>query len=416
MMRDVAVVLALLVSVPVCVLWPWAGAVTWGWLGFMLPHRLVSGLAFGVYLGWIPVVATLVGLARAPARYPLPRSREMRLMLVFWAFCVLTTVAATQPQNAWPRFVELSRILVMMLAVMALSLERRRLELLMWLTALVLAWYALEGAAWVCWTGGAEPLYGPRASDIENNNDLAPALISVLPFFVFLGRHAPRAWMRRGALVLFAVTIVAILGTYSRGAVLGLGAVLLLLTAYRQWRGLAMAAIAFSVFFTCTNPQKWFDRVGTIFTYTQDKSASMRLDEWYVALRIGLDHPLLGAGFRPFTAGLYQRYIPGSHDYHDAHNLFLQVFAEHGFPGLALYVAVLGSTLLTLRRIARSPPTAPRATWSQDCARMLLIGLVGYVVDGLFECLSYRANLFDLLALSIMLNAVATPTPLESLP
>jgi hypothetical protein len=47
---------------------------------------------------------------------------------------------------------------------------------------------------------------------------------------------------------------------------------------------------------------------------------------------------------------------------------------------------------------------------------MLLIGLVGYVVDGLFECLSYRANLFDLLALSIMLNAVATPTPLESLP
>lgn len=406
-MRDIVVTLSLIVGVPFCFFFPWAGAMLWGWDGFMLPNRVAGGLVLGTYYGWILPFAALAGVALTGKRYRLPRSREMYLLLALWAFCALTTaVAAIYPERAWERFIELSRILALTLVVIALSQDRRTLTILMWATALPLGCYALYGVLWLALTGGASPLYGPRAADVENNNDLAAALIAVLPFFVFLARGAPRRWMAYAALGLFGATVVAILGTYSRAAAIALVVVLGALALCRQWRALAVAAVACLLFVSIAPGQKWVARVDTIRTYRQDGSAMKRLSSWYVAVRLGLDYPVFGAGFRPFSPETYARYIPDYSDYHDAHNHFLQVFAEHGFPGLALYTALIVSTLATLWRIARPPPQ-PGAEWLQDYARMLLIGLVAFIVDGMFQCLSYRPIFFDMLALSIMVDALA---------
>jgi len=409
---DTAVLLLVLASVPLGLASPWAGAVIFGWLGFLLPTRVVHGEAFGLTLGWLPVAAAVAGLARSRWRAPLPRSREMLLLLAFWAFCGLTTATAVNPERSLRWLLELSRILVMVLVVMSLSRRRRVLEALMWLTALALAWYALGGAAWVLATGGAEPLYGPRGSNILNNNDLGAALVAVLPFFAFLAPHTPRPWMRHAALVPFALVVVATLGTYSRGALLSLLLVFVLLAAWRQGRALAVAALAVAVFLSFTSPRKLLERADTIRTFRQEESASMRLEEWYVAFRLGLDHPLLGAGFRPFNAEVYKRYVPDSTDRNDAHNLFLQVFAEHGFPGVALYAALLVSTFATLWRLARAEAGDADAAWRRDAARAVLVGLAAYVLDGQFQCLSYRVNYFELLALAILLDTLPAPAPL----
>jgi probable O-glycosylation ligase (exosortase A-associated) len=361
----------------------------------------------GTYYGWMLPFTALAGLAVTGRRYRLPRSREMVLLLALWAFCGLTTVvAAIYPERAWERLVELSRILAMILVVIALSQDRRTLTILMWATAVPLGCYAVGGVVWLMLSGGTGPLYGPRAADIENNNDLAAALIAVLPFFVFLARGAPRRWMAYGALGLFGASVVAVLGTYSRAAVLALAVVLAGLALCRQWRALGIAAVAWLVFLSIAPAKKFVARIDTVRTYQQDSSAMKRLPSWYVAVRLGLDHPLFGAGFRPFSPETYERYIPGYSDHHDAHNHFLQVLAEHGFTGLAIYTALIVSTLATLWRMARPPPQ-PGAEWVQDYSRMLLIGLVAFIVDGMFHCLSYRPIFFDLLALSIMVDALA---------
>jgi probable O-glycosylation ligase (exosortase A-associated) len=404
--RDVVVLVSLIAGVPFCFFFPWAGAMLWGWDGFLLPNRLARSQVVGTYYGWMLPLAALAGLAVSGKRHSLPRSREMYLLLALWAFCGLTTAVAIYPERAWVHLIELSRILAMILVVIALSQDRRTLTILMWATAVPLGCYAVGGVVWLMLTGGAHPLYGPRAADVENNNDLAAALIAVLPFFVFLARGAPRRWMAYGALGLFGASIVAILGTYSRAAVIALVVVLVALALCRQWRALAIAAAAWLVFVSIAPQKKWYARVDTIRTYQQDSSAVKRLSSWYVALRLGLDHPLFGAGFRPFSPETYQRYIPGYSDYHDAHNHFLQVLAEHGFIGLAIYTALIASTLATLWRMARPPPQ-PGAEWVQDYSRMLLIGLLAFIVDGMFHCLSYRTIFFDLLALSIIVDAVA---------
>jgi putative inorganic carbon (HCO3(-)) transporter len=404
-LRDLVVALCVVASVPLCFRWPWFGGVVWGWLSSIYPYRLVIGRVGGVPFVWLVIAATLAGLARTAPRYRLPRSREMYLLLGFWAFCALTTLTALYPARAWPCFLEISRVLSLTLVVIALCQERRKLIGLMWATPLSLACYAVVGVVWVWQTGGhAGPLYGPRASDLQNNNDFAAALIAALPFFVFLGECAPRRWMTFAALGLFCAAVFAILGTYSRAAVCGLIVVLLLLAMLRQWRAIAAAGATWVAFLLCTAPGKWVARVDTIRTFQQEHSAAMRLPEWYVAWRLGLDHPLLGAGFEAFTPESYLRYV-GYADYHNAHNHFLQVFAEHGLPGLALYTALIVCTLMTLRRIA-ARATAPDETWLRAGALAVLVGLIGFIVDGQFHVLSYRTVFFDLLALSIMLDAL----------
>jgi probable O-glycosylation ligase (exosortase A-associated) len=266
--------------------------------------------------------------------------------------------------------------------------------------------YAVAGCVWIAITGGAEPLYGPRSSDMWNNNNLGATLVAIAPFFVFLGRRAT-PWVRRGADVLYAATIVAVLGTYSRAAALALALMLVMLAAFRQWRALIVPAVAVVVLMLFVDSAAWFDRMYTLRAYDREHSAAMRKDEWYVAWRTGLDHPFLGAGFAPFSAEVYQRYLPTSTDRRDAHNLLLQVFAEHGFPGVLLYVALLASTFASLWQTIRRPPAADDDGWWRDCACMLLVALAAYLLDAMFHVLSYRPFLMQLLVLSMMVNALA---------
>lgn len=407
MLFDVALIGLVVASLPICFMRPWIGSLLWWWVSFMNPHQLAHSFAFDGWFAILIALATVAGAAVSPERYPLPRSRERYLLMALWGFCALTTtVAAINPWRAWVRLAIMSAILVMTFVVTSLFQDRRKLRVLLWVTALSLGSYALNGAVWVLWTGGVERLDGPMYSQIQNNNDLAAALVGLAPFFVFLGASASQRWLRHVSLGVFGVMVVAILGTYSRAAFLALCVVLVLLACYRQWRAIAIACTAWAVFLLCTAPAKWVDRIDSIRTYEADHSARLRPLSWYVAMRIGLDHPFFGAGFRPFNRDMYARYIPGYVDDHDAHNMFLQVFAEHGFPGLILYTGLIASTLVTLWRTARRP-LEPHAGWIRDYAQMLLVSLAGYLVAGTFHCLSYREVFFHLLALAMIVDTLA---------
>lgn len=396
-----------LATLPVCFVWPWIGSLLWWWVSFTNPFQLATGLGFEGWIGSLMSLATVAGAIRSRERFPLPRSREVCLLVAFWIWCVVTTaVAAIDPPRAWKRLAIFSQIVVMTVVVVALFQERRKLTIMLWVTALSLGLYAAHGASWILWTGNAARLDGPLASQIENNNDLAAALVALAPFFVFLGARAANPWLRAAALLLFGAMVIAILGTYSRASFLALCVMLVWLGAIGRWRAVAVAGVALIIFLLCTPAHTFARRIDTIRTYQKNTSAQARLASWYVALRIGLDHPLLGAGFRPFSDETYERYLPGYVGWHDAHNMFLQVFAEHGFPGLVLYAALIASTLRTLWRLVRDPP-APAAGWFQDAAHMLLMGLITYVVAGTFHCLSYREILFHLLGLAIVLHSLA---------
>ena len=48
-------------------------------------------------------------------------------------------------------------------------------------------------------------------------------------------------------------------------------------------------------------PDKYFERVETIRTYEEDRSAMGRINSWWFAFRLAQDYPITGGGFQAFT-------------------------------------------------------------------------------------------------------------------
>jgi probable O-glycosylation ligase (exosortase A-associated) len=157
-------------------------------------------------------------------------------------------------------------------------------------------------------------------------------------------------------------------------------------------------------------PGGWMQRMETIRTYQEDISATQRLNSWWVAYNLAKDSPVLGGGFRTFSFEIYQAYIPGyayASLQHDAHSIYLQVLGEHGFPGLALYLALIISTLLSLRSLVRSTRNRPHQEWIGDCARMIQVSLAAYLVSGTFLSMSYFDLFYHLVAITVLLKVFA---------
>ncbi len=411
---DIVLTAVVFLSLPACFVWPWVGIVVWCWLGFMNPHRLMHGFAPDMHFSQLVAIATLAGLPFTGSRYRLPLTREVVLLLAFWGVTVLSTfLTAIHPPEARHHFLQVTKILVMnVFLVVILFQERRKIFVLLGVMALSLGVYAVTGAAWALATGSSQPIYGPPNSQIYDTNNLAGALVLLLPLVAFLHRHTSWNLVRFLLAGTFVANALAIQATFSRAGLIGafVVGVGLLLSRYFKLLGLA-AGVLLLLFVGHRVPSMWTSRMATITTVRQtattDASAIVRLHAWYVAWRLGCDHPWLGAGYLPFAPEVYEKYIPGYSDYHYAHNIFLQVFAEHGVPGLLLYGALLVCTLLTLQRIATQPRHGPDDEWLSDAARAVQLALVGYATVSMFHCLSYTDLLFQCVALAIVLDVVA---------
>jgi O-antigen ligase len=105
-----------------------------------------------------------------------------------------------------------------------------------------------------------------------------------------------------------------------------------------------------------------------------------------------LDHPLLGVGAGNYTVH-FDRYADAvgfsARDYeqpgevHYPHNLYLEIAAETGLVGLALFAGAIVAAFAALRR-AHSTLLARGDVASADLARAFEIALVGYLVSSVF--------------------------------
>ena len=72
-------------------------------------------------------------------------------------------------------------------------------------------------------------MLGPPDSFIAGNTEIGLAINMVIPLLVLLMRFEERRWAKMGLRVMLFFSVVAVIFTYSRGAVLGLGVVLTLM-------------------------------------------------------------------------------------------------------------------------------------------------------------------------------------------
>ena len=340
--RDIVVTLIVVGSLPFCLTRPWVGILMWSWIGYMNPHRLTWSFAYTMPFAMMVALATLIGLLFTGERKPLPKTIETYLLLALWALFVVSTLSAYNPTDAWNQLDKVSKILLVTFITMLLFQDVYKLKLLFYVIALSIGFYGLKGGIWAIGTGGGNSVLGPPDSFIAGNTEIGLALNMVIPLLVLLIRFEERRWVKNGLRATLFFSIPAVLFTYSRGAVLGLGVVLTLMFVKSRAKFIILPlAIIVAIFGKSMVPEQWLARMGTIQTYEQDRSANMRLNSWHVAYQLAQDNPFIGAGFRPFSPGVYLRYSPDEklNDQQDAHSIYFQVLAEHGFTGLALYVS-----------------------------------------------------------------------------
>jgi len=113
-----------------------------------------------------------------------------------------------------------------------------------------------------------------------------------------------------------------------------------------------------------------------------------RISAWWNAWNLAFHYPL-GVGFNAARPELFARFSPYPDDVHAAHSIYFQVLGNHGFVGLALYLALWIAVWRSATWLRKHSPKTPEARWCADLGSMCQVSLVGFAVGGAFLSLAY---------------------------
>jgi probable O-glycosylation ligase (exosortase A-associated) len=402
-MRDILVVGIVIFGSLAALRRPWIGILVWTWLSIMNPHRLAWGFAYDAPLAAVAAGTTLVGtLLTAEREWPF-KGGAVTVLLLFMGWITLSWIFGLDPATDYWQWNKVMKIDMMIIVALMLLRTKQHIFALMWVTTASLALLGAKGGLFTLMTGGGYRVWGPPGSFIEDNNEFALALVMTIPLIRFLQLQLPNALARHGMTVLMLLCAASALGSQSRGALIAIGAMSLLL----WWRGrnrivggilMVVAGLALVAFM----PDTWSTRMSTISTYDQDSSALGRISAWWNAWNLAFHYPL-GVGFDAARPELFAKYSPYPDDVHAAHSIYFQVLGNHGFFGLFLFLllwVLVYRSAGWLRTRRRELPEEAR--WCADLGALCQVSLIGYAVGGAFLSLSYFDLPYDILVLVML--------------
>src|SRR6185437_8158970 len=353
-----------------------AGVLGWTWLTLMTPHQLSWGFITEAPLNLLIAIVTLLAwfMSREPKRMPL--DAPIVICVLFIVFVTFTTFFALAPDLAWPRWNLAVKVMILGLVVASVMITPIRIHALVWVIVLSLGYYGVKGGLFTILTAGQFRVL-PAPQSVGDNNTLAVALCMVLPLMNYLRLNSGNRFVRIGSIPAMGLTAVGVLGTYSRGGVLGLT----VMGIYLWWKSknrflIALIALVIAVPAYTLMPSKWTERMATIETASADTSFQTRLHAWQIQVNIAMARPFIGGGFNASQApAVHQKY---NHDASfdkivaiAAHSIYFEVLGDHGFIGLVLYLLMLWSTWRcagTTRRLVRREP---QLRWVGDLTSMI---------------------------------------------
>jgi putative inorganic carbon (HCO3(-)) transporter len=281
-------------------------------------------------------------------------------------------------------------------------------------------------------TGELIRLAGP----VGEKNRYAQVLLVLLPLGFFRFRGEKSRLLRILAIAATLLILAGALLTYSRGAMIAIFAILIIMIIWGYIRidQAIFAFLAFIALITIVAP-RMITRLESI-QYVQslyseggtqaDGAIRGRTTENLAALYVFLDHPVVGVGPGQFFEQYSQDYantlgIRFLETTRRAHNLYLETAADTGLFGICSFMAILLVTLYQLSRL--------RKFWMHqrpDLSNMaagFLLSVLAYMASAVFLHLSFARYFWFLIALAnvaiyvIQLKAVpeavlaTAPTP-----
>ena len=369
---------------------------------------------FGIYLALLGLVARPQGLG-----FPTP----LRWALAFLLWAVVTALFSIAPELAWPALIERLKALVIFFVVVNVLRTPQQLRLYILLILVAFVIYPARGTLIGYVTGNTVVGRAVWNKMYANSNDLAAIALLMLGLALAVATVKTQdARIRRGAAVLVPVILLIILLTQSRGVFLGLlvGFVPALIVQLRKRPSRMVPVLVVLAVIAILVPAASWNRLDSIsnlsetirggghkegrapaqedkFAQFASASARQRFEILKTGLHLAASHPIVGVGI-----GCYReanaRFAPELGE-RDAHNTYVSLAAETGLPGLLLWLGLVGSVLIQLRR--------RRARFEADDRTIQALwierAVIGYLVAGFFG--SYAGLTIFYLFLGILWSA-----------
>lgn len=415
-MRDILLALIIGGCLPVILFRPFFGLLVWCWISYMAPHRLTYGFMHDLPIAMVVGGAFLASFLFSKESKRLPINAVVIALMCLIAWFLIGQLFSPPLKPDGDGAYELSRMLkvqtITFITMMMLN-TRERINQMLAVMVGSITFYGIKGGLFTILTGGSYLVWGPPGASFEGNTELALVLVMMIPLMRYFQTRMKAQWQRHlmtGAMLLCAASV---LGSFSRGALLAISAMgLFMWLKSRQKIMLGVILICVgSVGFTFM-PERWHERMATIFDDPEDKDASAkgRVNAWWFAYFVAKEE-VFGGGFDTYTQANFYKYDPhdGNFDpenFHDAHSIYFQMLGEHGFFGLFLFLNLGALSLLAAGRAARRARQRPELFWARDLGTMLQVSLVGYASGGAFLGLGYFDVYYHLIAAIVALNVV----------
>ena len=402
-MRDIALFILIFGSLPIIIRRPWIGILVWSVLSYANPHRLCYGPAYSFPFAQLVALTLFAALIFNRDGFNLPRSGLLLLWATFMVWMAVTTSAAFFPDQALNYLERIYKIQIITLLTIGLINTRERVFWLVVTIAGSIGFFGVKGGIFTFLTAGSYRVFGPADSFIMENNSLALATLMVIPLGLYLAHQSPWKYSRPVLYTCCVLALLSAIGSQSRGALLATLAVAGFLALKSQRKVLFMIALGFLIpTIFAFMPQSWHDRMSTIRTYDEDGSALGRLNSWQYSINVANDR-ITGGGLESWSYETFAIYAPEPLNVHAAHSIWFSSLADHGWPGLLMFMGIFGWTWFKLSAVIRRHKKDD-AQWLNELARMLQVCLVAYFVGGSFLSLAYFDLPWHFVAIALILE------------
>lgn len=271
----------------------------------------------------------------------------------------------------------------------------------------------------------------PWHSEFGNQDAFGPLMVVGIGFCGFYAlREAEKGVSKSGvaAALLCAVGLVA---SFARGATLAGGVVLVALSLrskrkFAMFGSVVLIGVTIMIASATLFPKGAFWReIESSFEGFEDQTGRDRGDLWSAGWQVFLRAPLIGVGpnnFGSYAAENFQEgeasgfYADPNHLYgRHLHNIFIQVLAEQGLVGVAIFLFILvdfmrkNKNLRTKEAVECWEKAVGGRSDLVAISRGLEGAMIGYLATGFFYNQLYAPTFYSLIIITLVLHSITVP-------
>lgn len=354
---------------------PVLGPLVYYMVDWMHPEKQMYG---GLNLRWgmVLAVVSLISYLYIGSRRVWPGNALTVILIIFSIWYFSSALVNNVNSQEFSLAVDFIKIILMCVITASVINTRLRIHALIWIVVIAIGMASFRTGLITVLSAGSKNVLGPPF--LGETNEYARFVIYTWPLMLFLSRHSAHAYVRYGFMALAGISVFALIGTNSRGAMVAFAAMCFILWLYssRKITYMLIAGALASIFYFAASEKRlesFTNRQSTITRADEDNSFLGRTRAWEWGWAYVQKNPVLGGG-----PGVYER-IHGR----ASHNSYFEVLGESGFVGFALWSVIALLTLNTILRIRRLSKGIPDLLWAYDLSFFIMITMAGYFVGGI---------------------------------